>query len=204
MPNFGRFARTGAHRGSFRFVGMIVAAALAALLSGCILSADYPFQSKFKDPKRSLVLLYVRYDKDAPHAWYAHLRHKGGTDDVALMNVDDPKKMSQCILYVGVIPSGDYEFIGLSTDRLAYKFPKGSEDNYDMRVGKRRDIYMLGRFELRVIKKKEGEDNDSFISRPTHNCPSTRTAYRMLLVSKTWKDSLNGSSWHRRLEAKVH
>ena len=205
MPDFASLARSGAQKGRFQFFGIAAAAVLATLLSGCIIpNADYPDKQEFNDPHRSLVFMFIHYDPGDIEAWHAHLRHADGKGDVSLVWVDDLKHMGgQCVLYMGALPSGTYDFIALTTDHATYRFPKGPGDDYHMRVGKRREIYMLGKFALHTSTTKAGEEGDSFILKPTRGCPGNKVAYRIALHTKYWKDWLAGSHWRKVMEARA-
>lgn len=196
---FGSCTGAGAHTAHRRFIRIIAVAALAALLGGC---AGYPTQADFKDPHKSLALMYVRYDDNSPIALWAHLRHPGTDDDVAMVWVQGTgAKTNECSLYVAAIPAGVYEFSQLSGDRLAYRFPQTSDGNFSLHVGSRQDVYMLGEFDMHAIAKTEGMEENAFSFKRASGCPGNKAAYKTLLNADI-KEWLKGTRWPAVLMAK--
>ncbi len=186
-------AACSAGYGKWQRLGRAATAAtvLAVLVSGCV---AFHGKEDYQDPKKSLLVAYLRVDGYTDADWI-HLRHPGGDDDAVLMAVGPGgEQPGECVLFAGAADSGVYEIQTISAQRSAYKFPPDAPGNVRLRIGKP-DVYMVGQYELHYLGKGEERSKDMIGFGPTKGCPGEKTAARTLLADEKFKYLMEGTRW---------
>ena len=171
---------------------------LTLFASGCApLIKSLNYKKEFAEPKRSLVLMYVRFDKDTYAGW-VHFQTASGNDDDLLTHVGDQVKDGECALFAGTVESEVYHIQSISGPYVVYKFEKNASYNIKFNITKP-DVYFIGQYELGLADKGK---TGTFSFNKTTGCPSEKNAYKEVLKDEEFSGLLKETRWPERLKRK--
>jgi hypothetical protein len=174
---------------------------LTVFVSGCApLIKSLNYKKEFADPKRSLVLMYVRFDKDTYAGW-VHFLAASGNDDDLLTHVGDRVKEGECALFAGTTESNVYEIQSISGQNVVYKFERNAPYNIKFNITKP-DVYFIGQYELGLADKSGFTKKGTFSFNKTTGCPGEKTAYKEILRDEDFSGLLKETQWPERLKRK--
>jgi hypothetical protein len=174
-------------------------------ISGCAdLFKPYNYREEYRDPKKSFIVLYIRYDADT-YGDILYLKSKSGKTSEKIYhfrNESGIEKEGTCLVFGGLVNNDVYEIETIAGRDIAYKFESNAPYNIKINITKP-DIYFIGQYDLGLARKSGFLSSGSFSFNKSNGCPGEKTAYKDILKTDTFKEMLEGTRWPERFRRKI-
>ncbi len=174
-------------------------------ISGCagFLNA---YKEEYKDPKKSFVVLYVRYDADT-YGDILYLRPKSGKSSQRIFHfrnasVSGIEKAGTCLVFGGLVDNDVYEIAEILGRSISYKFESNAPYNIKVNITQP-DIYFVGQYDLGLSAKGGLFSSGAFSFKKANGCPNEKTAYQEILKNESFSELMAGTRWPDRLKRKI-